>query len=120
MIILYAVFVATLIVSGQALWKVAIDNLNSLGLQLFTAQGIVRLMTSPTLIAGVLIYGLATVAYIYILGKYNYFQIQSIVVGSSLVLTLILAITLFDERPHAINVIGVALIVVGSLFVVAS
>ena len=73
---------------------------------------------TPKLIGGMFVYVMATVLYIVLLSKFNYFQVQSIVVGSSLVLTLLAATLLFNERPSLLNVVGIVLIVVGSLFVV--
>ncbi len=117
MIIAYALLTAVLIVSGQALWKSAVSDIPE-GAKLVSLPVISGLLSSPKLILGVFVYGIATLLYIYFLGKYNYFQLQSIVVGSSLVLTLLFATVIFNERPSVVNIIGVGMIVLGSIFVV--
>ncbi len=62
---------------------------------------------------------MATVSYIYFLSKYDYFQLQSIVVGSSLIITLVAAVAIFGEKPTLVNVIGIALIIIGATLVVS-
>jgi drug/metabolite transporter (DMT)-like permease len=111
--------ISLLIVCGQAMWKWAVSEISSKNVQLFSSEGIIQLIFNPKLILGTIVYAIATVSYIYMLSKFNYFQVQSIVVGGSLVITLIVAVTFFSERPSVINIVGVCLIVLGSVFVVS-
>ena len=118
MIIFYAFFVATFIVGGQALWKLAVMNATKQDVSLVTIHGAFKVLTSWQLLLGVLVYGVATVAYILLLSKYKYFQIQSLVVGSSLIFTLLLSSFAFNEPASLVNVVGVVLIVSGALLII--
>lgn len=118
MAIIYSAIISLLIVCGQALWKSAVVEMTAKHIQLFSASGFMQLILSPKLIFGTFVYGIATVAYIYLLSKYDYFQTQSIVVGCSLIFTLIVATVFFSEQPSMINAIGVCLIVLGSVLVI--
>jgi len=119
MAIIYSAIISLLIVCGQALWKSAVVELTERHIQLFSTNGFVQLILAPKLIFGAFVYGIATIAYIYLLSKYDYFQTQSIVVGCSLVLTLAVATSFFGERPSIVNIAGVVLIVLGSVLVIS-
>jgi len=118
MIALYSLIVALFIVSGQALWKAALNSANSSGYDITTVHGFLKVLISWPLFFGVILYGIATVAYILLLGKYKYFQVQSIVVGGSLVLTLMVSMLVFKDHATPVNIIGVGAILVGALLVV--
>jgi drug/metabolite transporter (DMT)-like permease len=119
MILVFSLLISLLIVCGQAMWKWAVSDIDKNNIKLFSSEGIVHLLLNPKLLFGTIVYAIATVSYIYMLSRYNYFQVQSIVVGGSLVITLIVAVTFFSERPSLVNIIGVCLIVLGSVFVVS-
>jgi multidrug transporter EmrE-like cation transporter len=117
MVIISSVLVALLIVGGQALWKASVNNVTEHHLQLLSSAGLVQLIRSPKLYLGILVYGIATVAYIFLLSKYKYFQVQSVVVGGSIILTLLIASIFFHEQVNAANLVGVALLVCGVILV---
>lgn len=119
MAIVYSIIVSVLIVFGQSMWKSTVTDLVAKNVQLFSPNGFIQLILSPKLIFGTIIYGIATIVYIYLLSKFDYFQTQSIVVGASLVLTLIIATSIFREQPSIVNVVGVGLIVFGSVLVIS-
>lgn len=118
MILFYAIFIASFIVGGQALWKLAVMNATKDNVNILSIEGAIKVLISWPLLVGVLVYGIATFGYIYLLSKYKYFQIQSLVVGTSLVFTLLLSSTVFKEQASVVNIVGVALIVVGALLVI--
>jgi len=118
MVVFFAIITALLIVCGQALWKAAVVSVTDAHIHLLSSEGLLHLLKSPRLYLGVLVYGVATVCYILLLGKYKYFQVQSLVVGGSLVLTLALAALVFHEHINALNMVGIALIVGGALLVI--
>lgn len=119
MIFIYSLLIASLIVTGQALWKGAVDGLSVKSIEILSLNGMLNLFLSPKMIIGTLVYAVATIGYIYLLGKFNYFQIQSLVVGGSLVMTLVVAMIMFGERPSLVNIIGIGLILFGSLLVIS-
>lgn len=118
MFVLFAIGVGICIVAGQALWKLAVQHVTRNQVTLSSAHGISKLLMSPYLLAGVIVYGVATLAYILLLSKFKYFQVQSIVVGSSLIFTFILSSLFFKEPASLINVIGVVLIVGGAVLII--
>ena len=118
MIIVLSILAALLIVCGQALWKSAVSDVTQVHASLLSAGGVEHLLRSPKLYLGALIYIIATLGYIYLLSRYKYFQVQSLVVGGSLVLTLVLASGLFQEHVSVPNVVGVALILFGAVLVI--
>lgn len=117
MVLLYSLFVALFIVSGQALWKIAVMRLAAQDISLNSMSAFMKLILSAPLLVGVLVYGIATLAYIYLLGKYNYYQIQSVVVGGSLIITALVAHFLFREQISLVGVVGIILIFAGVLLV---
>jgi uncharacterized membrane protein len=118
MVLLYGLLTALFIVTGQALWKLAVQNAGKSNANIVSIDGATKVITSWPLLLGVVVYGIATIAYIYFLSKYKYFQIQSIVVGCSLVLTLLISTVFFKEQADFVNMIGVGFILVGALLVI--
>ncbi len=119
MILVASLLVALLLVVGQALWKGAVSDVEKLHAELFTLGGIEDLLRSPKLYLGMFTYAVATVGYIYLLSKFKYFQVQSIVVGGSLVLTLMVASVIFHEHITLVNVVGMTLILCGAILVIS-
>lgn len=118
MVIVFSILIALLIVTGQALWKAAVTGITDNHMQLMSSAGFLYLVKSPKLYFGVLVYGLATLGYITLLSKYKYFQVQSIVVGGSLIFTLVIAHLLFHEQASVVNAIGIALVLAGAVLIV--
>jgi multidrug transporter EmrE-like cation transporter len=118
MVVIFSIVVALLIVCGQALWKAAVSGVVQKHAQVLSAEGLSQLCRSPRLYLGVLVYGIATIGYILLLSKYKYFQVQSIVVGGSLVITFLVAQVFFHEQAGPANLVGVLLILVGATLIV--
>lgn len=118
MVYLTGLLIGLLLVSGQALWKAGIEStgLKVSGSLLFSSD-LFRLLFSPYVLAGILIYLVATALYFYGLSKYEYSAIQSIVVAISLVLTFVIAKSIFGERLTAVNLVGLAALLVGTFLV---
>ncbi len=106
-IVLLSLLNAMLLVSGQLLWKsgLAGREFNSVGT-------IVATMLSPRILAGLLIYGLATVLWLYILSKA---EISYVYPLTSIVhiIMLFCAIFLFGENVSPMRWVGVFLITAG-------
>lgn len=118
MIVILSLLAALLIVFGQALWKSAVTEVTQVHINLLSVEGVTQLLRTPKLYLGVIVYIIATLGYIYLLSKYKYFQVQSLVVGGSLLLTLTLAGLVFHEQISTLNMFGVILIVLGAILVI--
>ena len=117
MVAIWSVFVAFLIVTGQALWKSVADSVSK-SHNLASVDGLLAMLKYPKLYLGLSVYGLATVSYIVLLGKFKYFQVQSIVVGGSILLTVAMSSIVFHEHITTLNIVGLALISIGVLLVI--
>ena len=118
MIYIFGVFVAFQIVLGQILWKLGVTKLGGeLNSKFIFSANIFKLLLSPYFIAGVLSYGVATVAFMVLLSKYSYTNLQAIVVSSSLTLTFIAAYLLFNEKISLLNLAGFVFLIFGVVLV---
>lgn len=100
-----------LLVIGQTLWKIGVKDVtfNSIA-------GVLTLLLSPWIISGVLLYGLATVLWIYLLSKYPLsflYPLQSL----AYVIALLIAIFLFKEYVSMYKWFGVIFILIGVYFI---
>ncbi len=88
-----------MIVAGQVLWKIGVEKITSTddNINIFSSQ-IVKIISSPYIILGVISYGIATLLYMVLLSKYEYTNLQAVVVSSSLVTTFIAASLFFNEK----------------------
>lgn len=93
---------------GQALWK--------LGMSKMDGFNIVSIILNPYIIFGVVLYGLATLLWLYILSKEELslvYPLQSI----TYVLGTIVAIFVFHENVSLLRWVGIATIIVGATLV---
>ena len=98
------VFLAT----GQMLWK--------LGMSKIEGFNIGRIILSPYIISGIVLYGLATLLWLYILSKEELslvYPLQSI----TYVLGTVFAIFIFHENVSLLRWIGVVIIIAGAVLV---
>lgn len=111
--------VALMLVAGQLLWKLGIERTEGgLSSSLLMSREVFSFIFSPFILGGFAVYILATVLYMYLLGRYDYSVIQSLVIPLSLIFAYIVAGLFFKERILTINIIGVAIIVVGVILAV--
>jgi uncharacterized membrane protein len=118
MVAVWSVLVAFLIVTGQSLWKSVADSVSK-SHSISSMDGLLAILKYPKLYLGLFVYGLATVAYIILLGKYKYFQVQSVVVGGSILLTIAMSSIVFHEHITTLNSVGLVLILIGVLLVIS-
>jgi drug/metabolite transporter (DMT)-like permease len=103
----------TLLVTGQTLWKLGIPK----GTPLNSVGKIIMVMFSPWVMAGLALYVVATVIWIYLLSKLPLsllYPMQSL----AYVAAVIVSIVVFHEHVSLMRWIGVAIILVGVGFVV--
>lgn len=102
-----------LLVGGQTLWKIGIDRhgpMHGFG-------GLLMTMFSPWVIAGIVLYVVATVVWIYLLSKLPLsllYPLQSL----AYIAAVVVAIFVFKEQVSVMRWIGVAIILLGVGFVV--
>lgn len=99
---------STLMLSvGQILWKKGVShkNLDALG-------QLVQIFFSAPIIIGIILYGMATVIWLYVLSKNNISSLYPIF-ALSYFFVMILSAVVFNERIYLNNILGVIIIFVG-------
>ena len=87
-------------------------GLNTLA-QVLLKLGAGKNLINPYLFAGVLVYGLSTIFYILVLGKFNLSLAYPIVIGLTVISATITATVFLDERITNIQWIGIGLLLSG-------
>lgn len=101
-----------LLVAGQTLWKVGLTGIDTK----FSMNNILRMFLNPYIFGGLIIYGLATVIWLYILSRTELslvYPIQSL----CYVVAAVVAILIFRENIPVTRWCGLGLIVLGAYFV---
>jgi drug/metabolite transporter (DMT)-like permease len=112
--LLLSFVVGVLLVTGQALWKLAMGGALKAGGD-FSAilRSPLQILLNPVFLLGCMIYIVATVLYMYVISKYNYGISYAMIVACSTILASVLANTLFKEQLTLVNVAGLLLVVGG-------
>lgn len=119
MMILKSFFIGLMIVVGQGLWKVGISKIDPKNSVTELVQNLnFKFLLSPWIIAGALVYALATILYIVMLSKYEYASLQTLVVSSSLVFTFLASAVLFGEKINIVNIFGLILLILSITLIV--
>lgn len=114
MIYIYGFIFALQLVLGQAFWKIAVEKNNfALTSDFIFSKKILLFLTSPSLILGVLFYLSATILNMWMLSKYQLSSIQLIAIPLTLIIMIFVGWKIFGESLHPINIIGLAILVVG-------
>jgi uncharacterized membrane protein len=112
--ILENIFVASQLVLGQSLWKIGVGKFNfKLNKEFILSNRFLSFLFSWQVLAGLLLYAVATLYYMSLLSKYQYSTVQAVVTPVSLVLAFTVSALLFGEKITGVNSIGFSLIVVG-------
>ncbi len=101
-----------LLVAGQTLWKTGIAHHPIRGI-----SGAFFALFTPYIFSGVVLYGLATVVWIYLISRLPIsllYPIQSL----AYVLTAVIAVIFFHEHVSAVRWAGIAVIMIGVALVV--
>lgn len=107
MLVLLTIFNSVLMVTGQTLWKLGV-----LGKEINSLRQLLQLFLSPYVIAGLMVYALASGLWIYILnkGELSYlYPIQS----TAFIFALIIGTSIFKEDLTPWKIIGVIVICLG-------
>lgn len=107
-----------MIVIGQVLWKIGVEksDLVTSGGSIFSMQ-LLKLLISPYILGGLISYGVATLMYMILLSKYEYTNLQAVVVSASLAATFLAASLLFSEKISAYNLLGLGFLLIGVLLI---
>ena len=106
---------ATLLVSAQAMWGIAIKHNNLINGGVY--QSFVNLITSPRIWFGALLYIAATLVYFLMHSRGKFFVVQISMAGVATILSTILASYLFGENISPGNILGMFLVIAGLFFV---
>ncbi|MDI6603665.1 MAG: EamA family transporter [Thermoanaerobacteraceae bacterium] len=98
-----------LLVSGQILWKIGIENADGL-------KEVIMSLFSPYVILGIILYGIATVIWLYVLSK-GKFSIVYPLQSTAYILGVFAAWLIFKEYIPFTRWIGIAFIFIGIFFI---
>lgn len=111
--VIYAAIGSFLITLGQVLWKIALDKNGGLyNKSIPLVQNLTNVFLSPFMLSGFLIYGVATVFWMYLLGKYEYSFIYPLF-SMTYIFSFLFAFFLFGETIGMYKIAGVGLIIAG-------
>ena len=106
---------ALLLVSAQSLWASVIKNSNALEGSISTIA--INLLSNWKMWLGALIYIVATLVYFYMLSKLKFFSVQIAMTAISIIFSVVLSIFVFGEKPNMVNLLGIAVVLVGIIMV---
>lgn len=110
-IIVLSVLNSVFLVCGQILWKYGLE-----GKEFDSIQNTIKILFSPLILAGIVVYGLTTILWLYILTKADIsyvYPLTSIVH----ILMFFCALFIFKEQIFYTRWIGVTLITAGVVFI---
>lgn len=108
--LLLTVVISLMIVAGQYLWKLGASQREIRGL-----NDILTILTSPTVILGLIVYFFATIIWIYVLSKAELTYIYTIMQGMTFILTFIIGLVFLKENISITRWIGTSLVCIGIL-----
>lgn len=109
------VIMALLLSTAQAFWGRAVkqDNIMSGG----GTQIFMNIIQNPKVWIGGTLYVIATLLYFFILSKNQFFSVQVTMTALSILLSTTFAILFFHEKPDAVNIVGITLVLGGLMCV---
>ena len=114
--LIYIPITAILLITAQSFWNKAVKAdgfFNGATLEILR-----RMLTSPSLWIGGVLYIIATLVYLLALSKNNFFVVQASMTGLALVFSTLVAVLFFGEKISVINIAGILVIFLGALMVV--
>ncbi len=109
---------ASLLVVGQALWKIASIKLMNKQYTTVFAK-FIYLLTNIPFLSGVIFYIIATVMWIYLLGRFEYSKIYPVFVGTCVILSIVVGYLFFNEIFNIrYKLVGASFIILGIYFIV--
>ena len=111
-----ALVVALMLVAGQSLWKHGVTVMH-IDKHAALLKKLLVVGLNPYILLGLVIYGVATVLYIYVIGRFAYGSSYALIVSLSLIFASASAMVLFNEKLSAVNLCGVVVILLGVFLV---
>jgi len=109
--ILLSIAVSIFIVIGQVLWKLGIGN------RILNFSNFPEILKSPFFIIGIVLYGFATILWLYMLSKYKYHYIYPLIIGLSVIFSLLVSRLVLNEEVSWISWLGVLIICFGIIII---
>lgn len=99
------------------MWASAVKSVAPIGKNPPINELLVKMMLHPRFWVGVLFYLLGTAVYFLLLSKVKFFSVQITMTGLAIVLSVVISHVFFKESISLINLFGVALVLLGTFFV---
>ena len=120
LVLLIALAAIVLLVSGQTLLKVGLNDIG--GVSLFDGNPLASLLglfRTPWIIVGFLCYGISAILWLDVLSKLD-FSMAFPMVSLTYVFSIVIGRIVFDEAVGLDRVVGVLLILAGLFFIIRS
>lgn len=105
-------------VASQLIFKHWVSAMGGIPFTLGGVFGIfTRIFQSPLMIAGLLLYGLGFLAWIFLLSKASISLVYPVILSANIILVLLLSHFFFNETLGLIQIVGIALILLGIFMV---
>lgn len=105
-----------MLIVGQTLWKYGVMHMQ-IEQHATLVKKALAIGFNPYILLGCVVYVIATVFYIYTIGKYAYGTSYAMIVALSLIFATTVAATFFQEKITPINVAGVIVMLIGVFLV---
>jgi drug/metabolite transporter (DMT)-like permease len=119
-VLLIALVSIVLLVSGQTMLKVGLNDIG--GVSLFDGNplgSLLGLLRTPWIIVGFVCYGVAAILWLDVLSKLD-FSLAFPLVSLTYVFALVIGYFVFDETVGLSRIVGVLLILAGLFFIIRS
>lgn len=100
-----------MLVTGQSLWKYGVMHADLVNGDLL--RKVLAVAFNPAILLGCFVYVIATVLYIYTIGKYEYAISYAMIVAFSLIFATIVASSVFHEKLSLVNLLGMFILLIG-------
>jgi drug/metabolite transporter (DMT)-like permease len=107
------IVLALLLVTAQSCWKLAVGGHTALFAGNISFGKVLGFIFSPLTLVGMVLYVAATGLYMVLLSRYNFSFVQAMVIPLSLVFSVSIATIFFHDHLSIVNIVGLAIIVVG-------
>lgn len=108
--------IALFLAAGQATWATVFKQKHFFDGSL--AEVAIRIVSAPKFWLGAALYVVATLVYFFALNKINFFVIQMVNTGLVIVISMLIAHYLFNEKILAINIVGMLVMMIGIYLII--
>lgn len=120
MLYLFTVLTALLLAVGQMFWKkAAVTYPELISNNVSSGSAAFQVIFSSKFFVGAFLYVVATLLYLWLFSRYPYYIVQTTLLVTSLVLTAMFSVLIFKEELTPLNLLGIAVILLGVFLVSA-